>query len=233
MAGNDSTSTIPAARWWRGNLHMHTFWSDGRAFPEEAVAWYKSHGYHFLGVSDHNVFQDNPDRWVSEQNRERYFAEYLAAYPDAPVRIGASGAREARLSTFNEFAPRFDEPGRFLLIPTAEATRTVQFSTGPRNEVHMNYAGVPALLPSIAAPDFARIERDVPLAEFIERHAAETAALARSLGRRHVFMLNPDSDHVFSRTDEFRNVKGKGRVAIGMASQIVICFISCFIFPPC
>ena len=190
MAGNDSTSTIPAARWWRGNLHMHTFWSDGRAFPEEAVGWYKAHGYHFLGVSDHNVFQNNPDRWVSESNRERYFAEYLAAYPDASVRVGPSGAREARLSTFDEFASRFDEPGRFLLIPAAEATRTIQFSTGPRNEVHMNYAGVPALLPSIAAPDFVRIERDIPLAEFIERHAAETAALARSLGRRHIFMLN-------------------------------------------
>ena len=32
-------------RWYKGNLHMHTFWSDGKAFPEEAVAWYKSRGY--------------------------------------------------------------------------------------------------------------------------------------------------------------------------------------------
>ena len=31
-------------RWYKGNLHCHTFWSDGRAFPEEAVFWYKSRG---------------------------------------------------------------------------------------------------------------------------------------------------------------------------------------------
>ena len=186
-ADQDSPPPVP---WWRGNLHMHTFWSDGRAFPEEAIAWYRAHGYHFLGVSDHNVFQDDPDRWIAESGRERYFAEYLAAYPEARVRVGILGARKARLSTFGEFATRFNEPGRFLLLPAAEATRTIQFSDGRRNEVHMNYVGVPAILPSIAAPDFTRTERDIPIAEFIERHAAETASLARSLGRRHLFMLN-------------------------------------------
>ena len=28
-----------AKKWYKGNLHTHTFWSDGKAFPEEAVAW--------------------------------------------------------------------------------------------------------------------------------------------------------------------------------------------------
>ena len=51
-------------RWYKGNLHTHTFWSDGKAFPEEAIMWYKSRGYNFLGLSDHNLFQDDPDRWV-------------------------------------------------------------------------------------------------------------------------------------------------------------------------
>ena len=51
-------------RWYKGNLHTHTVWSDGKAFPEEAVAWYRSRGYNFLGLSDHNLFQDDTDRWV-------------------------------------------------------------------------------------------------------------------------------------------------------------------------
>ena len=51
-------------RWYKGNLHTHTMWSDGKAFPEEAVAWYKSRGYNFLGLSDHNLFQDDTDRWT-------------------------------------------------------------------------------------------------------------------------------------------------------------------------
>ncbi len=32
-------------RWYRGMLHMHTLWSDGRALPEQAVAAYKNAGY--------------------------------------------------------------------------------------------------------------------------------------------------------------------------------------------
>lgn len=53
-------------RWWRGNFYAHSFWSDGRAFPEEAVQWYRMHGWHFLCLSDHNTFQDNPCRWIAE-----------------------------------------------------------------------------------------------------------------------------------------------------------------------
>ena len=190
MAFCDSGTVPPAARWWRGNLHMHTFWSDGRAFPEEAVAMYKARGYHFLGLSDHNVFQDNPGRWIAETGRERYFAEYLAAFPDAEVRAGADGVREARLSTFAELAARFDEPGRFLLLPAFEATRTVEYGSGRSHQVHMNVANVPELLPLLASPDFVRTERGVRLSDFVSLHAAGTAALARSLGRKAVFMLN-------------------------------------------
>jgi hypothetical protein len=35
-------------RWWKGNLHSHTFWSDGDDFPEMVTQWYTVHGYHFL-----------------------------------------------------------------------------------------------------------------------------------------------------------------------------------------
>lgn len=186
---NIEATNNAAPCWWRGNLHTHTFWSDGRAFPEEAIVWYKNHGYHFLGLSDHNVFQDNPDRWLPETGRERYFAEYLAAFPEAQVRQGANG-REARLSTFKELAVRFNEPGRFLLMPAFEATRTVAYSSGRSHQVHMNVVNVPRLLPSIASPDFIRTSRETRISEFISAHENETEGLARSLGRRPVFILN-------------------------------------------
>jgi hypothetical protein len=32
------------ARWWKGNTHTHTLWSDGDAAPEVAADWYSSHG---------------------------------------------------------------------------------------------------------------------------------------------------------------------------------------------
>ena len=44
-------------RWYKGDLHQHCLWSDGYYFPEWMADWYKSHGYHFICPSDHNIFQ--------------------------------------------------------------------------------------------------------------------------------------------------------------------------------
>lgn len=184
--------------WWRGNLHLHTFWSDGRAFPEEAIIWYKARGYNFLGLSDHNLFQDDDDHWISESGRERYFSEYLKAFPDAELREetqvsglkSESVCREARLSTFFELAQRFDEPGRFMLIPDYEATRSIEYDSGRHHEVHMNIVNLPQLIPAIAASDFVRTKHNLRISDFIALHEKETSKLAHSLGRRAVFMLN-------------------------------------------
>lgn len=43
------------ARWWKGNLHTHSLWSDGDDYPEMILDWYKAHGYHFAALSDHNT----------------------------------------------------------------------------------------------------------------------------------------------------------------------------------
>src|SRR4051812_40680344 len=32
-------------RWFKGNLHTHSLWSDGNDFPEMIADWYKSNGY--------------------------------------------------------------------------------------------------------------------------------------------------------------------------------------------
>jgi hypothetical protein len=45
-------------RWFKGNTHTHTLESDGDSPPEVVARWYKSHGYQFLVLSDHNVFVD-------------------------------------------------------------------------------------------------------------------------------------------------------------------------------
>lgn len=46
------------ARWFKGNTHTHTLKSDGDSPPDVVARWYKSHGYQFLVISDHNVFTD-------------------------------------------------------------------------------------------------------------------------------------------------------------------------------
>src|SRR5919109_2611543 len=45
----------PASRWFKGNTHTHTTESDGDSTPDEVVRWYRTHGYDFLVLSDHNV----------------------------------------------------------------------------------------------------------------------------------------------------------------------------------
>ena len=54
-------------RYWRGNIHTHSLWSDGDDFPEMIADWYKSHGYHFLALSDHNVLAEG-QRWIDAED---------------------------------------------------------------------------------------------------------------------------------------------------------------------
>jgi hypothetical protein len=40
--------------WFKGALHVHTTCSDGRLSPADVVALYRSRGYHFVVITDHN-----------------------------------------------------------------------------------------------------------------------------------------------------------------------------------
>ncbi len=53
-------------QWYKGNLHCHTTVSDGSLTPEGVVELYKSHGYAFLAISDHNIYTDFGSRFDSE-----------------------------------------------------------------------------------------------------------------------------------------------------------------------
>ncbi len=47
-------SSPSVTTWYKGNTHTHTLNSDGDSTPDEVVRWYRSHGYRFLVLSDHN-----------------------------------------------------------------------------------------------------------------------------------------------------------------------------------
>ncbi|MFI3171205.1 MAG: PHP domain-containing protein [Eubacteriales bacterium] len=42
--------------WYKGNLHSHSTNSDGCLTPEESVALFKENGYHFLCLSEHDLY---------------------------------------------------------------------------------------------------------------------------------------------------------------------------------
>jgi hypothetical protein len=88
----------PEDPWYKGNTHAHTLWDDGDALPETVVEWYRSRGYHFLVLSDHNDRNalTGAERWTV-----------------------VSGTR-TRLRTYEDLRQAFDQPGRFALLPGQE-----------------------------------------------------------------------------------------------------------------
>ncbi len=118
----------PDRKWFKGNLHTHTLWSDGNDFPEMVVDWYRSRGdYDFLALSDHNTLQQG-ERWmdndlVIRRGGRTALAEYRARCGDAvETREGEDGKLEVRLRTLEEFRGAFEAPGEFLLIQSEELT---------------------------------------------------------------------------------------------------------------
>jgi hypothetical protein len=114
-----------SARWWKGNLHTHSLWSDGDDYPEMIAAWYKERGYHFLAFTEHNTMPEG-DRWLAVTSK-RGGAEVLEKYrqrfgPDWVQERVVTGTNQVRLKPLGEVRTRFEEPDRFLLIPAMEIT---------------------------------------------------------------------------------------------------------------
>ena len=53
-----ASTSIGQARWYRGNTHTHTKNSDGDSLPVDVVKWYKTHGYDFVVITDHEHVTD-------------------------------------------------------------------------------------------------------------------------------------------------------------------------------
>lgn len=132
----DDSPASPALPWWKGNLHTHTLWSDGDDYPEMIVDWYKRQGYQFLALSDHNILLQG-DKWIDRTNNKGGGAaleKYLERFGTNWVQQRTvRGKRQVRLRTLQEFRPQFEEPGRFLLIPSEEITDKYKLKP-----VHMN-----------------------------------------------------------------------------------------------
>lgn len=123
----------PAAseEWYKGNLHTHTLWSDGNDFPEMVCDWYKSHGYHFLALSDHNILSKG-EKWIAadaaaKRENEGAFTRYRERFGNQWVTTRTvDGKEEVRLKTLDEFRPLFEKPGEFLMVQSEEITDRFQ-----------------------------------------------------------------------------------------------------------
>lgn len=156
VAAEKNSPGANAPQWFKGNLHTHSLWSDGDDYPEMIADWYKQRGYQFLAMSDHNVLAEG-QRWfelkapkvvagvVTQRGGGAVLEKYLARFgADWVEQREKDGVREVRLKPLAEYRTLFEEPGRFLMIPSEEITSTwkrPKTATSPEQggPVHMNF----------------------------------------------------------------------------------------------
>ena len=137
-------NNAPAARWWKGNIHTHTLWSDGNDFPEMIADWYRQHGYNFLALSDHNVLSQGI-RWMKhdeiiDRGYKDALEKYVARFGDDWVETrGTAGTPEyeVRLKPLDEFRKLVEKPGEFLMIQGEEISDKAEGVP-----VHMNATNI-------------------------------------------------------------------------------------------
>ena len=141
-------------QWWRGQMHMHSYWSDGNAFPEQAADMYRQAGYNFLAFTEHNAFAADQDKWrsvaVSGGIPQDRFDDYAAAFGSEVESKVEGGVTKVRLKTCAEVKARFDASGSFLVMPGMEITQSVSApESHPAGvQLHMNTLNIPAALAS-------------------------------------------------------------------------------------
>ncbi len=202
-----TAQTESSAQWYRGNLHLHTQWSDGSPMPEWVVAWYKEKGYHFICTSDHNTFQSGDlqfSAWCGACEPPKDLAAFeklgsrwkqvmdpawgrltQAAIDQTAEKFGSDSLPSIvdadrtlyRLKTFDELATQFAEPGKFLLVPGFEQTGQSQ----DRRQVHMNFINVRTFFPYIDGKN---------VQDTVDRTFNKGKEFYRDLSEPYMFTLN-------------------------------------------
>lgn len=137
---------LPEKKWYKGNLHTHSYWSDGDNYPEMIMDWYKSHDYDFVVLSDHNTLAAG-EKWKlipKSPSHEMGFQKYLDKYGDEVVyREDSAGRIEVKLKTLSEYRPMFEEKEEFLIIQSQELTESFE-----KKPLHMNVTNIQKLIPA-------------------------------------------------------------------------------------
>ncbi|HQU53048.1 MAG TPA: histidinol-phosphatase, partial [Saprospiraceae bacterium] len=160
--------------WYKGNLHTHSYWSDGDDYPEMIMDWYQSHGYQFVALSEHNIIADH-EKWVrigQDSLKKVALNNYRGRFGDDWVvdQLDENGLA-IKLKTLEEYRPIFEEPGKFLIIQSEEITNQIGDkplhlnATNLRNliEPQQGESVVEILQKSIDAVQQQREETDQPM----------------------------------------------------------------------
>jgi len=131
-------------RWYKGNMHTHSHWSDGDDYLEMIALWYEKHDYRFLVFTDHNILA-NKERWVEVEKSKggkKAFDKLIKQYPDWVETRTVDEKLQVRLRRFDEVAKRFNKPEEFLLIQGEEISDIL----GKRTPIHLNVTNLKELI---------------------------------------------------------------------------------------
>ncbi len=82
---------VSPMQWYKGNTHTHTINNGGDSTPDEVVTWYRTHGYQFLVLTDHNFLTNVDGLNAIHAGDEKFLVvrgeEVTARAGDKPVHI--------------------------------------------------------------------------------------------------------------------------------------------------
>ncbi len=173
-------------RFFKGNTHAHSFWSDGNDFPEMVIDYYHRNGYDFATLSDHNVLPRNY-RWMSVQEiKARQVGPGPGAIEKCEARFGpdwiewkqVAGKRGVILKPLQAYRDQFEAPGEFLIIEAQEISD--RSTTG---HVHINALNLEHLIPFQKEPVGSTVQ-------VMRRLLRQVAAQEEAIGRPILTHLN-------------------------------------------
>ena len=186
------------AKWWKGNLHTHSHWSDGDDYPEQIAKWYKTNGYHFLTLTDHNTLQKG-ERWIDVMKSKGgppAFIKYSTDWGEDWVQTRTrAGRQEVRLRTLEEFRKKLETPEKFLLMQGEEVTD--RWKTAP---VHMN---------AINLRELIKPQGGNSVYEVMQRNMNALAAQRKATGQPMFLHLNHPNFGWGVTAEDLMKVKGE------------------------
>jgi hypothetical protein len=141
-------SAEPKQNWQKGNLHTHSFWSDGDDFPEMIIQWYKDNDYQFIALSDHNTIAKGSNWYKLKESdkKNNVIEKYKKRFGDwVESKIDSSGT-SVRLKTFEEYKSKLDVQDSFLIIRSEEVTSSFE-----KKPVHINVTNIQEKIEPIKA----------------------------------------------------------------------------------
>lgn len=191
-------------KWYRGNIHTHTLWSDGDDYPEMVALWYKEHGYDFLAFSDHNTLLKQ-ERWIDAikcRGGQTAYDKLKARFSQDWVeeRTNDNDRKEVRLKTLDEIAKTIGSPGKFLVIQGEEISDECQ-----RVPIHMNATNLQELIPPMGGETFH---------EVMQRNTDALVAQRERTGQPMLIHLNHPNFQYGITAEDLARVRGENFIEV-------------------